>query len=59
MTTISYTEARDNLASLWDRTVSTCEPVMLVTTSLSLPNRITAPLPLPPFPFMITNDCCT
>jgi antitoxin YefM len=29
MTTISYTEARDNLASLWDRTVSTREPVIL------------------------------
>lgn len=29
MTTISYTEARDNLASLWDRTISTREPVIL------------------------------
>jgi antitoxin YefM len=29
MTTISYTEARDNLASLWDRTLSTREPVVL------------------------------
>jgi hypothetical protein len=30
MTTSSYTEARDNLASLWDRTVSTREPVNLM-----------------------------
>ena len=29
MTTVSYTEARDNLASLWDRTLSTREPVIL------------------------------
>jgi antitoxin YefM len=29
MTTISYTEARDHLASLWDRTISTREPVIL------------------------------
>jgi len=29
MTTISYTEARDKLASVWDETVSTREPVVL------------------------------
>lgn len=29
MTTISYTEARDRLASVWDQTVSTREPVVI------------------------------
>ena len=29
MTTISYTEARDRLASVWDQTVSTREPVFI------------------------------
>ncbi|MCS6243923.1 MAG: type II toxin-antitoxin system prevent-host-death family antitoxin [Opitutus sp.] len=29
MTTLSYTEARDKLASVWDETVSTREPVVL------------------------------
>jgi antitoxin YefM len=29
MTTISYTEARDRLASVWDETVSTREPVLI------------------------------
>ena len=29
MTTISYTEARDRLASVWDETVSTREPVTI------------------------------
>ena len=29
MTTVSAPEARDNLASLWDRTLSTREPVIL------------------------------
>ena len=29
MTSLSYTEARDNLASAWDETVSTREPVVL------------------------------
>ncbi len=29
MTTLSYTEARDRLASVWDETVSTREPVVL------------------------------
>ena len=29
MTTISYTEARDRLASVWDHTVSTREPVVI------------------------------
>ncbi|MEO7098002.1 MAG: type II toxin-antitoxin system prevent-host-death family antitoxin [Luteolibacter sp.] len=29
MTTISYTEARDRLASVWDQTVSSREPVMI------------------------------
>ncbi len=29
MTTISYTEARDRLASVWDQTVSTREPVTI------------------------------
>ena len=29
MTTISYTEARDRLASVWDETVSTREPVVI------------------------------
>ena len=28
-TTISYTEARDRLASVWDETVSTREPVII------------------------------
>jgi len=29
MTTLSYTEARNKLASVWDETVSTREPVVL------------------------------
>ena len=29
MTTISYTEARDRLASVWDETISTREPVVI------------------------------
>lgn len=29
MTSISYTEARDQLASVWDKTVSTREPVVI------------------------------
>lgn len=29
MTTISYTEARDRLASVWDQTISTREPVII------------------------------
>lgn len=29
MTTASYTEARDKLASFWDETVSTREPIIL------------------------------
>jgi len=29
MTTISYTEARDRLASIWDQTVSTREAVVI------------------------------
>ncbi|MGL5018107.1 MAG: type II toxin-antitoxin system Phd/YefM family antitoxin [Luteolibacter sp.] len=29
MTPISYTEARDHLASVWDQTVSTREPVVI------------------------------
>ena len=29
MTTISYTEARDRLASVWDQAVSTREPVVI------------------------------
>ncbi|MEO5713826.1 MAG: type II toxin-antitoxin system prevent-host-death family antitoxin [Luteolibacter sp.] len=29
MTTISYNEARQNLANLWDQTVSMREPVMI------------------------------
>jgi antitoxin YefM len=29
MTTISYTAARDRLASVWDQTVSTREPVVI------------------------------
>jgi len=29
MTTLSYTEARDKLASVWDETVSTREPIVL------------------------------
>lgn len=29
MTTLSYTEARDKLASAWDETVSTREPIVL------------------------------
>jgi len=29
MTSISYTEARDRLASVWDQTVSTREPVVI------------------------------
>ena len=29
MTSISYTEARDRLASVWDQTVSTREPVTI------------------------------
>lgn len=29
MTSISYTEARDKLASVWDKTVSTREPVVI------------------------------
>jgi len=29
MTTISYTEARDRLASVWDQTISTREPVVI------------------------------
>ena len=29
MTRTSYTEARDNLASFWDETVSTGEPVVM------------------------------
>jgi len=29
VTTLSYTEARDNLASAWDETVSTREPIVL------------------------------
>lgn len=29
MPTISYTEARDRLASVWDETVSTREPVVI------------------------------
>jgi antitoxin YefM len=29
VTTISYTEARDRLASVWDHTVSTREPVVI------------------------------
>jgi antitoxin YefM len=28
MTTLSYTEARDNLASAWDQTVSSREPIV-------------------------------
>jgi antitoxin YefM len=28
-TTISYTEARDRLASVWDETISTREPVII------------------------------
>ena len=29
MTSISYTEARDQLASVWDKTVSTRKPVVI------------------------------
>jgi antitoxin YefM len=29
MTTISYTEARERLASVWDETISTREPVVI------------------------------
>lgn len=29
MTTASYTEARDKLASFWDETISTREPIIL------------------------------
>jgi len=29
MTTISYTEARERLASVWDQTISTREPVVI------------------------------
>ena len=29
MTTISYSEARDRLASVWDETISTREPVVI------------------------------
>ena len=29
MTTLSYTEARDRLASAWDETVATREPIVL------------------------------
>jgi antitoxin YefM len=29
MTTISYSEARDRLASVWDETISTREPVII------------------------------
>lgn len=29
MSTISYTEARDRLASVWDETISTREPVVI------------------------------
>lgn len=29
MSTISYTEARESLASVWDETVSTREPVII------------------------------
>lgn len=29
MSTITYTEARENLASVWDRTVATREPVVI------------------------------
>jgi antitoxin YefM len=29
MTTISYTEARERLASVWDETISTREPVLI------------------------------
>jgi antitoxin YefM len=29
MTTISYTEARERLASVWDQTISTREPVII------------------------------
>lgn len=29
MTTISYTEAREQLASVWDRSVATREPVVI------------------------------
>ena len=29
MSTITYTEARENLASIWDKTVSSREPVVI------------------------------
>jgi antitoxin YefM len=29
MSTVSYTEARENLASIWDKTVSSREPVVI------------------------------
>jgi antitoxin YefM len=29
MTTVSYTEARDRLASIWDETLATREPVVI------------------------------
>jgi antitoxin YefM len=29
MSTVTYTEARENLASIWDRTVSSREPVVI------------------------------
>ncbi|HLB33619.1 MAG: prevent-host-death protein [Verrucomicrobia bacterium RIFCSPHIGHO2_12_FULL_41_10] len=29
MTTISYTEARESLATIWDKTVSTREPMII------------------------------
>ena len=29
MSTITYTEARENLASVWDRTLATREPVVI------------------------------